>query len=1132
MKDLLNVLSNNPAFIAFDEKKNVLGNISISEEALMIASSFQKNKKQMLIVKNNLYTAQRLYEALLPLLKDDVLLFSVEESLRVEAIASSPEMLAKQIEVMNTLLSKEGKVCITHTAGYTKFLPDPNVFKEYSYRIKVGDIVDYETMKENLYKAGYSRTTYVDQPLCYASRGGIIDVYSMNYDYPIRIEFFDNEIDSIRFFDIASKRTIETLKEVEIIPASDLLLSNQELEHILIRIEDKKKGCNDALCEVIEEDKNKLSSQIKEKYLNKYYALCEKQYSIFDYMKNPFVVLSSEEEIEKTYKRISEENINYIQEMKSMDMSISLYYFCNDLHSITKNYMNIGMFVNERTPILSEIEELSYTDLPLDKKILDIISLKEEYTILFSLKEIEKKQIKEILNNMEIYYDENETLSKGIHFIKDTFRDGFIAHKEKVAVYTSQELFNIIHHLNLYENKFKQAESLNHYMDLEKGDFIVHKQYGVGKYLGIVNKEKDGIHKDYLRIVYKGNDELLIPLEQFKLIRKFVSKEGVAPKLNKLGSGDWEKTKAKVSESVKELADRLVKLYALREKHIGFAFSKDTIFQREFEDDFDYTLTDDQIMAIAEIKRDMEKDIPMDRLLCGDVGFGKTEVAFRAAFKAIMDNKQVAFLCPTTILSLQHYKTAIRRFKNFPVNIKVINRFVSTKEVKEIKQDLKEGKIDLLIGTHRLLSKDILFKDLGLLIIDEEQRFGVEHKEKIKELKNSIDVLSLSATPIPRTLQMSLVGIRSLSQLNTPPRNRMSVQTYVIEKNWSLMKEVIERELSRDGQVFYLYNNVKEIYNVANKIQRDIKGIKVGVAHGKMARNEIEDVMMKFTNKEYHVLVCTTIIETGIDIPNANTILIEDADHFGLSQLYQIKGRVGRSDRLAYAYLMYAPRKQLSEIAMKRLKSMKEFTKLGSGYKIALRDLTIRGAGDMLGPKQAGFIDTVGMDMYIEMLNEAILESKGEVIEKKEEEDKKANLKVDAYIPHKFEEEDYQKISLYQRLDNIKNKKELLSMYDEIIDTYGKLPKSVELLFEKKRLDIMMKEEHVENFTEGKQFVEVEFTKQWSSQVDGVKLFERALTLSPDIKLRYEKEKIYVRIPKSKNYLSLLVQFVEQAINM
>lgn len=607
MKELLKVLSNNPAFKAFDEQKNGLGNLSISEEALMIASSYLKNKRQMLIVKNNLYTAQRLYEALIPLLKDDVLLFSVEESLRVEAIASSPEMMAKQIEIMDCLLKNKSKICITHTAGYTKFLPDPEVFKQYSYTIKVGDIVNYESMKEDLYKAGYIKTTYVDQPLCYASRGGIIDVYSMNYEYPIRIEFFDNEIDSIRFFDIATKRTIKTLKEVEIIPASDLLLNNEQLEHILHRLDEKKKGCSDELIAIVEEDKEKLKQQIKEKYLNKYYALCEKQYSIYDYMHQPIVVLSSEEEIERTNKRISEENISYIQELKSMDMSISLYYFCNDLHNICKNYMNIGMFVDERTPILSEIEEISYTELPLDKKLKEIVSTRNEYTILFALKEMEIKQIKEMLKDLDVPYDDQNTLKKGIHFIKDEFKDGFIAHKEKIAVYTSQELFNIVHHRDLYANKFKQAESLNHYMDLEKGDFIVHKQYGIGKYLGIVNKEKDGIHKDYLRIVYKGNDELLIPLEQFKLIRKFVSKEGIAPKLNKLGSGDWEKTKAKVSESVKELADRLVKLYALREKHIGFAYSKDTIFQQEFENDFDYTLTDDQILAIAEIKKDMEK---------------------------------------------------------------------------------------------------------------------------------------------------------------------------------------------------------------------------------------------------------------------------------------------------------------------------------------------------------------------------------------------------------------------------------------------------------------------------------------------------------------------------------------------
>lgn len=1132
MKDLLKVLSGNPAFVAFQEGKDNLGNLNLNEEALMIASAFQKKKRGMLIVKNNLYTAQRLYERLTPLVKDDVLLFSVEESLRVEAIAASPELLAKEIEVLNTLLNDSNKICITHTGGYTKFLADPQIFSAFTYHLKVSDTVDYEQMKQNLFYAGYQKVSYVDQPLCFASRGGIIDVFSMNYDAPIRIEFFDNEIDSIRFFDIASKRTIKTVDEIEIIPASDLLLSDLQREEIQSKVKIKTdKITNEELLSHIEEDMERLEAQDKERYLCKYYALLDKQYSIYDYMDHPTVVLSSEEEVRQTFKRISEENIAYIQELQSLNMSMAIYQFCREIEAIVQNYMSIGLFVNEKQPLFSSVEELSYVDISLDKKISDAIALRNEYAIFFCLKEMEKKQVEDILNQMEISFDEKENYTPGVHFVEGEFISGFIAHQEKIALYTSSELFDVVHHRNLYANKFKEAEVLNHYMELENGDFIVHKQYGVGKYLGIINKEKEGIHKDYLRVVYKGNDELLIPLEQFKLIRKFVSKEGSAPKLNKLGSGDWEKTKAKVSESVRELAQRLVKLYSLREKHIGFAFSKDTPFQSEFEDDFDYPLTLDQAQAIDEIKKDMERDLPMDRLLCGDVGFGKTEVAFRAAFKAIMDNKQVAFLCPTTILSLQHFKTAMKRFKNFPVTIKVVNRFVSTKELREIKQDLKEGKIDFLIGTHRLLSKDIVFKDMGLLIIDEEQRFGVEHKEKIKELKNSLDVLSLSATPIPRTLQMSLIGIRSLSQLNTPPKNRMSVQTYVIEKNWPLMKEVIERELSRNGQVFYLYNNVKEIYRVASRIEKEIKGIKVGVAHGKMHRDEIEDVMMKFTSHEYQVLVCTTIIETGIDIPNANTILIENADHFGLSQLYQIKGRVGRSDRLAYAYLMYSPQKQLSEIAMKRLKSMKEFTKLGSGYKIALRDLTIRGAGDMLGPKQAGFIDTVGMDMYIEMLNEAIAESKGEVIQE-ETELKKSNINVDAYIPHQFEEVDYEKLSLYQRLDAIHTKRELLSMQEEIYDMYGKLPKAVAMLFEKKRLDIMANEEHIENFKEMKQEVEVEFTKEWSDNIDGVKLFERATTLSPDIKIRYANEKIYARIPKSSNYLTLLIEFVEACNKM
>ena len=479
---------------------------------------------------------------------------------------------------------------------------------------------------------------------------------------------------------------------------------------------------------------------------------------------------------------------------------------------------------------------------------------------------------------------------------------------EHIIVYTRRELFPKEKKLVRYHAKFKEASVLNDYMELNVGDYVVHHQHGVGKYMGIITRENDGIHQDYLRIIYRGNDELLVPLSQFQLIRRYVTKEGVGIKLNKLGSGEWERTRRKVSEKVEELAQRLVELYALRSEDIGHSYAKDTPMQKEFEDQFAYELTPDQEQAVMEIKQDMESNRPMDRLLCGDVGFGKTEVAVRAAFKAVVDNKQVAFLCPTTILSMQHYQTFAERFRDYPVRIEVLNRFVSKADQRRIIKGLKEGSIDIVIGTHRLLSKDIVWKDLGFLVIDEEQRFGVEHKERIKELKNGIDVLSLSATPIPRTLQMSLVGIRSLSQLNTPPSNRHPVQTYVIERNKGMIREIIQRELSRGGQVFYLYNRIEQIYQIANELRQAFPDIGIGTRDLVLDREEIEDVMLEFHENKYQVLVCTTIIETGIDIPNANTILIEDADRFGLSQLYQIRGRVGRSSRVAYAYLMYRRR--------------------------------------------------------------------------------------------------------------------------------------------------------------------------------------------------------------------------------
>ena len=650
--------------------------------------------------------------------------------------------------------------------------------------------------------------------------------------------------------------------------------------------------------------------------------------------------------------------------------------------------------------------------------------------------------------------------------------------------------------------------------------------------MGIITRENNGIHQDYLRIIYRGNDELLVPLSQFQLIRRYVTKEGVGIKLNKLGSGEWERTRRKVSEKVEELAQRLVELYALRSEDIGHAYAKDTPMQKEFEDQFAYELTPDQEQAVMEIKQDMESNRPMDRLLCGDVGFGKTEVAVRAAFKAVVDNKQVAFLCPTTILSMQHYQTFAERFRDYPVRIEVLNRFVSKADQTRIIKGLKEGSIDIVIGTHRLLSKDIVWKDLGFLVIDEEQRFGVEHKERIKELKNGIDVLSLSATPIPRTLQMSLVGIRSLSQLNTPPSNRHPVQTYVIERNKGMIREIIQRELSRGGQVFYLYNRIEQIYQIANELRQAFPDIGIGVAHGQMDREEIEDVMLEFHENKYQVLVCTTIIETGIDIPNANTILIEDADRFGLSQLYQIRGRVGRSSRVAYAYLMYRPQKQLNETAMKRLKSIREFTQLGSGYKIAMRDLTIRGAGDLLGPQQAGFIDSVGIDMYMEMLHDAIARHRGIAPKEEEPQQKSTNLQVDAYIPQQFAPEDGDKLSLYQRIEKTRSVQELRNLMEEVHDRYGRLPNEVRLLFEKKQLDILTNETIVEDFKESARDLRIIFTKAWSAQVDGVRLFERMNQLSRSIALRYREGRIVLCIPKGKKQLELSIAALGESLQM
>ena len=698
--------------------------------------------------------------------------------------------------------------------------------------------------------------------------------------------------------------------------------------------------------------------------------------------------------------------------------------------------------------------------------------------------------------------------------------------EEKVVILTAHELFGEVNVSKTKYFRFKDAKTLRNFQELNVGDYVVHDSYGIGQYLGIKTLDVKGYHKDYLYVAYAGDDTLYIPVEQFKMIRKYASADGKVPMIHALGSSKWTKAKQKAKNKIDDIADRLIELYAKRMSSPGFAFSKDNELQIDFENQFGYALTADQQRSVDEIKLDMEKPQPMDRLLCGDVGFGKTEVALRGAFKAILDHKQVAFLCPTTILSMQHFKTATERFKNFPVEIALLNRFTSSKEKKRILKEVKEGKIDLLIGTHRILSKDVAFNDLGLLVIDEEQRFGVKQKEKIKEYRETIDVLSLSATPIPRTLQMSLMGIRGLSKIDTPPKNRLPVQTYVVEKNNTLIKQVIERELARDGQVFYLYNRTDQIANVAYKISSTVPNAKVAIGHGQMDKNELEDVMLRFMNKEFNVLICTTIIETGIDIPNANTMIVEDADKFGLAQLYQIRGRVGRSERGAYAYLLYKKDKSIQDDALKRLKAIKEFTELGSGYKIAMRDLSIRGSGDILGGKQAGFIDDFGFEMYMKILQDAI-NVRMHKDEKPEEEVKNLNVSVDGYIPDDYVESDYEKLELYQRLDKAKTMSELNSLKAEFDDYYGNLPEAILTLIEKRKLEILSHYSIIEDIKDSGKQLEIIFSPNAFETISGDKLFLLANQLFTKPAFKSLDNKITIKINKQDQWLNRLNEFIE-----
>ena len=995
--------------IKIDLQKN-MGITGLTDEffCVYLNGILKQYNKNILVVVNSLFEANNLYSSLC-MYTDKARLFPMDDFLTSEALAISPDLRITRLETLNKIVSGESVIVITNLMGYLRFLPSKESYVNHISKISVGNIISPKDLVNKLVSAGYTRDTIVTKTGEFAVRGFVIDVFPIDEENPVRIEFFDDEIESVRYFDADSQKSLKNTQEIIVKPFFEFL-SNKF-------VEEEKFG--------------------KQKYLPE----SENVISISNYFNDDVVIFKDYEQLRLSYSHICEEMITYKESKDILFDGEYMFSLDNISPEFPLYYMTINNMVgsNFKDVINYKIKTINNFSENIDQINLYIRKcISEGKTVLICLK---KFQLSSIAKKLNMLYVESEISSikiGAVNLVEKELNQGFIYND--VVVLTAHELFLTKEKNKKYNTKFKYSTSISDFSKLSVGDYVVHNVHGIGIYNGIKTLSSSGFEKDYLEILYQGTDKIYIPVEKIDLISKYSGNEGMIPKINKLGGTEWAKTKARVRSKVVDIADKLLALYAEREARKGFSFSPDCDMSVDFENDFPYQLTKDQENAIVQIKGDMESSVPMDRLLCGDVGFGKTEVAFVAAFKAILDSKQVLFLCPTTILSNQHYDNARERFKNFPVSIGLLNRFTSPNEVKRILQGLKDGTIDLVFGTHRLLSDDVVVKDLGLLVIDEEQRFGVMHKEKIKQYKSNVDVLTLTATPIPRTLQMSLVGIRSLSLIETPPVNRYPVQTYVIEENMQIIRDAIYKELSRDGQVFILYNRVQSIEEEQLKISNLVPEARVVVAHGQMTKNELESRIIDFIDHKYDVLVCTTIIETGIDIPNVNTLIIIDADRFGLSQLYQIRGRVGRSDRFAYAYLMYNPAKVLTETAIKRLNVIKEFTELGSGFSIATRDLSIRGAGDILGSEQAGFIDSVGIDLYLKMLNDEV-NIKKNISSKFVEEEKESMplINVSTHISDSYVSEDDLKIEIHRKINDIDSYNKFNLVKNELEDRFGRL---------------------------------------------------------------------------------------------
>ena len=1097
-----------------------------------------------LIVAENDLKAKAFYEDF-RLYDPEVLYYPARDLIFYQADIHGNLLTRQRIQVLRALLEREEVTIVTSIDSCLDCLVPLAVWKEKVIKIRNDSEIDLDRMKRHLLELGYEWAAQVEVPGQFSIRGGIMDVFSLTEDNPWRIELWGDEVDSIRSFDAESQRSIENLEEITIYPATEVVLDKETIRQGIKAIEKEAQKSQKKFRDEMKTEEGarvrQIAAELKdqleemehiagaESFVRYFYKKTE---SLLEYLpENTLVVIdepnrltehakTTEEEFRESMIHRLEKGYLLPGQMEVIRNHQEVVHQFHQMHTLSLSTMEPrGTGWNFTMEMQLTVKSVNPYNNSFEMLVKDLLRWKKSgyRMLLLSPSRTRAARLAKDLQDQELsaFYSEDpeELIQPGqIKVTWGRVSRGFEYPMVKYVVISETDIFG-------KEKKKKRKKSqysgkqIQSFSELSVGDFVVHENHGLGVYRGIEKMEVDGVVKDYIKIEYAGKSNLYILATQLDVLQKYAGSDAAkTPKLNKLGGQEWKKTKTKVRGAVKNIAKDLVALYAARQQEAGFRYGPDTVWQREFEEMFPFEETEDQLQAIEAAKQDMESPKIMDRLICGDVGYGKTEIAIRVAFKAIQEGKQVVYLVPTTILAQQHYNTFVQRMKDFPVRVDLLCRFRTASQQKKTIGDLKKGLVDILIGTHRVLSKDVQFKDLGLLIIDEEQRFGVTHKEKIKQMKQNIDVLTLTATPIPRTLHMSLIGIRDMSVLEEAPQDRTPIQTYVMEYNDEMVREAISRELARGGQVYYVYNRVNNIEEITNQIRKLVPEASVAFAHGQMSERELEKIMYGFINGEIDVLVSTTIIETGLDISNANTMIIHDADQMGLSQLYQLRGRVGRSNRTAYAFLMYRRNKMLKEIAEKRLHAIREFTELGSGIKIAMRDLELRGAGNLLGAEQHGHMEAVGYDLYCKMLNEAVQEAKG--IEVQEDFETTIDLQINAYIPEKYIPNEYQKLDIYKRIAAIENREEYEDMMEELLDRFGEPPKMVQNLLAVASLKAMA---HRIYLTEVKQLDDsLKLTMYERAKIDTEKIPEILNQYPEELQFKVETNPYFLYRPRNR----------------